>query len=96
MESQNLAEGIIFLVLHYKLIPTLLLRKYLFLVQDNSSLINNYKLNETNKRLLPICVRFNWCFIDNSSVERSCFNRRCLHLNRKGSSLLSRIFLCHL
>jgi hypothetical protein len=31
MEPQNLAEGIIFLVLHYKLTPTLLLRKYLFL-----------------------------------------------------------------
>ena len=84
MEPQNLAEGISMKISVSSSIT----------LQDNSSRIN--KINETNNRLKAICISYNWCFIDNGNVDRSCLNRRGLHLNRKGSSLLSRNFLRHL
>ena len=57
--------------------------------RDNSTFVS--KINNTKKRLKAICIS-----IDNSNVNLSCLNRRGLHLNRNGSSLLSRNFLNHI
>ena len=96
MEPQNLAEGISSLALQIITnSPSMKISvSSSITLQDNSSRIN--KINETNNRLKAICISYNWCFIDNGNVDTSCLNRRGLHLNRKGSSLLSRNFLRHL
>jgi hypothetical protein len=66
----------------------------LLIRNDNSDLVT--KIQDINKRVRDICVSKNWSYIDNSNVDKSCLNRRGLHLNRRGSDLLSRKFRHHL
>lgn len=66
----------------------------LLIRNDNSNLVT--KIQDINKRVRDICVSKNWSYIDNSNVDKSCLNRRGLHLNRRGSDLLSRKFRHHL
>ena len=55
----------------------------LLIRNDNSNLVT--KIQDINKRVRDICVSKNWSYIDNSNVDKSCLNRRGLHLNRSGS-----------
>ena len=52
---------------------------------DKTSVLN--KINNINAILKRVCDQNNWSYIDHSNIDYSCLNRRCLHLNRKGSSL---------
>lgn len=50
------------------------------------------KIKSVNKLLLSTCAANNWQFINNANLDESCLNQRGLHLNRKGSGILSRNF----
>jgi hypothetical protein len=55
---------------------------------DNSEL--SAKATEANKLIKAICSKNQWAFIDHKSVNFSCQNRRGLHLNRKGTSVVAK------
>ena len=57
---------------------------------DNLEL--NDKINEANKILRSICSSHGLTLLQNSNVDLTCLNRRGLHLNRKGSQLLSKCY----
>ena len=50
------------------------------------------KTNEINSKLKRYCDSKDMVFIDNKNIDESGLNRSWLHLNRKGTSLLSRNF----
>ena len=50
------------------------------------------KINETNRKLDNLCKGKGMSFINNSSIDNTCFNRSKLHLNKCGTSLLIRNF----
>ena len=95
-DPQTLADGIVNLadLINSSSPSTQISISGLVTRRDNSIFVS--KINNTNKRLKAICVSKKWSFIDNSNVNLSCLNRRGLHLNRNGSSLLSRNFLNHI
>ena len=95
-DPQTLADGIVNLadLINSSSPSTQISISGLVTRRDNSTFVS--KINNTNKRLKAICVSKKWSFIDNSNVNLSCLNRRGLHLNRNGSSLLSRNFLNHI
>jgi len=57
---------------------------------DKTSVLN--KINGINIILKRVCNQNNWTYIDHNNIDYSCLNRRDLHLNRKGSSLVCRNF----
>ena len=66
----------------------------LILRRDSSNLIA--KIKHTNALLASFCTQRNWAFISNDNIDFSCLNRRGLHLNHKGSRLLSKNILNNL
>lgn len=58
--------------------------------KDKASVLN--KINNINVILKRVCQQNNWAYIDHNNIDYSCLNRRGLHLNRKGSSLVSKNF----
>ena len=58
--------------------------------KDKTSVLN--KINNINVILKRVCHQNNWTYIDHNNIDYSCLNRRGLHLNRKGSSLVSKNF----
>ena len=66
-------------------ISSLIVRK------DKTSVLN--KINNINVILKRMCDQNNWTYMDHSNIDYSCLNRRGLHLNRKGSSLVSKNFM---
>ena len=65
-------------------ISSLIVRK------DKTSVLN--KINNINVILKRVCEQNNWTYIDHNNIDYSCLNRHGLHLNRKGSSLVSKNF----
>ena len=65
------------------------------IVRKDKTTIRN-KIKDINDILKNICDQNAWTFIDNRNVDLSCLNRRGIHLNRKGSSLVTKNFLNHL
>ena len=65
-------------------ISSLIVRK------DKTSVLN--KIININVILKRVCEQNNWTYIDHNNIDYSCLNRRGLHLNRKGSSLVSKNF----
>ena len=61
--------------------------------RDKSLSGSNAKISQINSALKSVCLQKRRKFIDNSNIDQSCLNRRGLHLNRKGSGLLSRNYL---
>ena len=55
---------------------------------DKMSVLN--KINNINVILKRVCDQNNWSYIDHGNIDYSCLNRRSLHLNRKGTSLVSK------
>ena len=47
------------------------------------------EINEAKTKLWQYCEDKAFIFIDNTSISESCFNNSKLHLNRKGSNMLS-------
>ena len=58
--------------------------------KDKTSVLN--KINNINVILKRVCDQNNWSYIDHNNIDYSCLNRGGLHLNRKGSSLVSKNF----
>ena len=58
--------------------------------KDKTSVLN--KISNINFILKRVCDQNNWSYIDHNNIDYSCLNRRGLHLNRKGSSLVSKNF----
>ena len=58
--------------------------------KDKTSVLN--KINNINVILKRVCDQNNWTYIDHNNIDYSCLNRGGLHLNRKGSSLVSKNF----
>ena len=60
-------------------------------VRKDKASVNN-KINNVNVILKRVCDHNKWSYIDNSNIDNTCLNRRGLHLNRKGSSIISKNF----
>ena len=58
--------------------------------KDKTSVLN--KINNINVILKRVCDQNNWTYVDHNNIDYSCLNRGGLHLNRKGSSLVSKNF----
>lgn len=58
--------------------------------KDKASIQN--KIKNVNDILMRVCGQNKWTFIDNSNIDYTCLNRRGLHLNRKGRSIISKNF----
>ena len=56
--------------------------------QDRHSIQN--KIENFNIILKRMCIENNWTYIDNSNIDHTCLNRRGLHLNKNGSSIISK------
>ena len=50
------------------------------------------KITDVNNKLKNYCNSAGMDFIDNSNIDGSCLNRGKLHLNRKGTAALAKIF----
>lgn len=67
----------------------------IILRNDNPQL--NSVITKVNKSLRKFCHQRNWHFIDNANIDPlTCLNRSKLHLNRKGTYLLSNNFRSHI
>lgn len=62
--------------------------------KDKPEILN--KIKDTNTLLKSFCAQKKWAFLNNKNIDSSCLNRRGLHLNRKGSNILSRNIMNHL
>ena len=58
--------------------------------KDKTSVLN--EINNINVILKRVCDQKNWTYVDHNNIDYSCLNRGGLHLNRKGSSLVSKNF----
>ena len=55
------------------------------------------KIEHVNAILKRMCIENNWTYIlDNSNIDYTCLNRRGLHLNKNGSSIISKNYSNHL
>ena len=52
----------------------------------------NEDIKSINEKIQSLCTSKGLSFIDNSNIDKSCLNRRKLHLNRRGSSFLANNF----
>ena len=50
------------------------------------------KINETDRKVENLCKGKGMIFINNSNIDSTCLNRSKLHLNKSGTSLLTKIF----
>ncbi len=62
--------------------------------KDRHSIQN--KIENVNAILKRMCIENNWTYIDNSNIDFTCLNRRGLHLNKNGSSIISKNYSNHL
>ena len=62
--------------------------------KDRHSIQN--KIEHVNAILKRMCIENNWTYIDNSNIDYTCLNRRGLHLNKNGSSIISKNYSNHL
>ncbi len=53
------------------------------------------KINTVNDILKRVSDQNKWTYIDNTNLDYTCLNRGGLHLNRKGSSSLTRDYSNH-
>ena len=58
-------------------------------VRKGRAAIQN-KIKNVNDILTHVCGQNKWTYIDNSKIDYSCLNRHGLHLNKKGSSIISK------
>ena len=65
------------------------------IIRKDKACIRN-KIKHINVILKNICDQNGWTFIDNRNIDFFCLNRRGIHLNRRGSSLVTQNFLNHL
>ena len=54
------------------------------------------KINTVNDILKRVSDQNKWTYIDNTNLDYTCLNRGGLHLNRKGSSSLTRNYSNHI
>lgn len=58
----------------------------------NDNLHLEGKINETNRSMEAICKQHKWNFVNCKTIDKTCLNSRGLHLNRKGSSVLTNFY----
>ena len=61
----------------------------LLIVRKDKASVQN-KINKVNVILKRMCKQNNWTYIDHSNIDYTCLNRRGLHLNWNGSTLISK------